>query len=222
MTTTVGAVNTVDAVLWDFGGVLTTSPFEAFNRYEYEAGLPRDLIRKLNATNPDDNAWARLERSHIDVDEFVMLFETEAAALGHTVDGQRVLECLSGEIRPEMVEALRRCREHLRVGCITNNVRAGNGPGMASSPDRAAAVDEVMELFEVVVESSKLGMRKPDPRVYTLACAELGVAPERCAYLDDLGINCKPAAALGMIAIKVETSEQALAELSAVVGFPLS
>jgi putative hydrolase of the HAD superfamily len=215
-------VRSVDAVLWDFGGVLTTSPFEAFNRYEEEAGLPRDLIRTLNATNPDDNAWARLERSEVDVDGFITLFEAEAATHGHTVDGQRVLDCLSGDIRPEMVEALRRCRERLRVGCITNNVPTGHGPGMASSPGRAAAVDEVMELFEVVVESSKVGIRKPDPRVYTLACAKLGVRPQRCAYLDDLGINCKPAAALGMTAIKVVSSDQALAELSAAVGFPLS
>ena len=215
-------MRSVDAVLWDFGGVLTTSPFEAFNRYEEEAGLPRDLIRTLNATNPDDNAWARLERSEVDVDGFITLFEAEAATHGHTVDGQRVLDCLSGDIRPEMVEALRRCRERLRVGCITNNVPTGHGPGMASSPGRAAAVDEVMELFEVVVESSKVGIRKPDPRVYTLACAKLGVRPQRCAYLDDLGINCKPAAALGMTAIKVVSSDQALAELSAAVGFPLS
>lgn len=215
-------MRSVDAVLWDFGGVLTTSPFEAFNRYEEEAGLPRDLVRTLNATNPDDNAWARLERSEVDVDGFITLFEAEAATHGHTVVGQRVLDCLSGDIRPEMVEALRRCRERLRVGCITNNVPTGHGPGMASSPGRAAAVDEVMELFEVVVESSKVGIRKPDPRVYTLACAKLGVRPQRCAYLDDLGINCKPAAALGMTAIKVVSSDQALAELSAVVGFPLS
>jgi putative hydrolase of the HAD superfamily len=216
-----GAV-TISAVLWDFGGVFTTSPFEAFNRYEEEVGLPLDLIRTLNATNPHDNAWARLERSEIDVDGFAELFESEAAALGHGVDGRRVLACLSGDLRPAMVDALRMCIDGgLRVACITNNVLTGEGPSMATSPERAAAVDEVMAMFEVVVESSKVGVRKPDPRIYQMACAQLGVEPAACVYLDDLGVNCKAAAALGMAAIKVITPEQALVDLGDAVGFSL-
>lgn len=212
----------ITAVLWDFGGVLTSSPFEAFNVYEEEAGLPRDLIRTINATDPDDNAWARLERSEVDLPGFAELFEAEAAALGHRVDGHRVLACLSGALRPEMVTALRRCADRLRVGCITNNVRTGGGPGMAGTADRRRANAAVMDLFEVVVESSKVGLRKPDPRIYELACAELGVEPGQCVYLDDLGINCKPAAALGMTAIKVVTPEQALADLGEAVGFSVA
>lgn len=212
----------ITAVLWDFGGVLTTSPFEAFNAYEEEAGLPPDLIRTINATDPDDNAWARLERSEVDLAGFAELFEAEAAALGHRVDGRRVIGCLSGDLRPRVVEALRRCAARLRVGCITNNVRTGGGPGMADSIDRRRANAEVMALFEVVIESSRVGLRKPDPRIYELACAELGVEPEQCVYLDDLGINCKPAAALGMTAIKVVDPEQALADLEAAVGFRIT
>ena len=209
------------AVLWDFGGVILTSPFEAFRTYEREAGLPEDFIRMLNARNPDANAWAKMERSEVGLAEFVALFEAEAAAHGHKLDGWRVLKAISGDIRPQMVEALRRCKASFRVACITNNMKHGEGPGMARSPDKAAAVAEVMTLFEHVVESSKLGFRKPDPRIYRHACDLIGVPPERCVYLDDLGINLKPAKALGMRTIKVGDPDIAIAELEAIVGIPL-
>src|SRR5580698_3121250 len=141
------------AVLWDFGGVILSSPFEAFNRYEAEAGLPKDFVRSLNARNPDTNAWAKMERSEVSLEDFVGLFEAEAAAQGQKIDGWRVLRSISGDIRPQMVEALRRCKAAFRVACITNNMRHGEGPGMARSPEKAAAVAEVMALFEHVIES---------------------------------------------------------------------
>ena len=213
--------NTPLAVLWDFGGVILTSPFEAFRRYEREAGLPEDFIRGLNARNADVNAWAKMERSEVSLDEFVALFESEALAQGHKLDGWRVLQAISGDIRPQMVEALRRCKAAFKVACITNNMKAGDGPGMARSADKAAAVAEIMTLFEYVVESSKLGWRKPDPRIYRHACELLGVAPERCVYLDDLGVNLKPARAMGMRTIKVGDPDTAIAELEAMVGIPL-
>jgi putative hydrolase of the HAD superfamily len=209
------------AVLWDFGGVILSSPFEAFNRYEREAGLPRDFIRSLNARNPDSNAWAKMERSEVSLDGFVALFEEEARQQGYTLDGWRILQALSGDIRPQMVEALRRCKAAFRVACITNNMKSGEGPGMARSPEKAQAVAEIMALFEHVVESSKLGLRKPDPRIYQHACDLLGVPPERCVYLDDLGINLKPARALGMRTIKVGDPDAAIGELQAMVGIPL-
>ena len=209
------------AVLWDFGGVILTSPFEAFRRYEREAGLPEDFIRGLNARNPDVNAWAKMERSEVSLAEFVALFESEALAQGHKLDGWRVLQAISGDIRPQMVEALRRCKTAFKVACITNNMKHGEGPGMARSADKAAAVAEIMTLFECVVESSKLGWRKPDPRIYRHACQLLGVAPEQCVYLDDLGINLKPARAMGMRTIKVGDPDIAIAELEAMVGIPL-
>jgi putative hydrolase of the HAD superfamily len=209
------------AVLWDFGGVILTSPFEAFRTYEREAGLPEDFIRMLNARNPDANAWAKMERSEVGLAEFVALLEAEAAAHSHKLDGWRVLKAISGDIRPQMVEALRRCKASFKVACITNNMKHGEGPGMARSPEKAAAVAEVMTLFEHVVESSKLGFRKPDPRIYRHACELIGVPPERCVYLDDLGINLKPARALGMRTIKVGDPDVAIAELEAIVGIPL-
>ncbi len=211
----------IDAVLWDFGGVILSSPFDAFAAYEREVGLPENFIRGLNARNPDTNAWARMERSDISRDEFVVAFEAEARAAGHKLDGRRVLASISGEIRPEMVEALRRVRARHRVACITNNMKSGDGPGMAASQERARQVAEIMGLFEHVVESSKLGMRKPDPRIYHHACALLGVAPEACVYLDDLGVNLKPARAMGMRTIKVGDPAVAIAELEAMVGFAL-
>jgi putative hydrolase of the HAD superfamily len=209
------------AVLWDFGGVILSSPFEAFNRYEAEIGLPNDFIRSLNARNGDTNAWARMERSEVSLEGFVALFEEEARQQGHRLDGWRILQSLSGDIRPQMVEALRRCKAAFRVACITNNMKSGEGPGMARSADKARAVAEIMALFEHVVESSRLGLRKPDPRIYRHACDLLGVAPEDCVYLDDLGINLKPARALGMRTIKVGDPDVAIDELQAIVGIPL-
>jgi putative hydrolase of the HAD superfamily len=213
--------NTPRAVLWDFGGVILSSPFEAFRTYEQEAGLPEDFIRRLNARNPDTNAWAKMERSEVPLQDFVTLFEAEAREQGHQIDGWRVLRSISGDIRPQMVEALRRCKAAFRVACITNNMKHGDGPGMARTPDKAKAVAEVMTLFEHVFESSRLGWRKPDPRIYRHACDLLGVEPEHCIYLDDLGINLKPARAMGMRTIKVGDPDVAIAELEAMVGIPL-
>jgi putative hydrolase of the HAD superfamily len=208
----------VAAVLWDFGGVITTSPFEAFNRYESERGLPRNFIRTVNATNPDHNAWALFERAEIDPQRFDQLFLEESTALGHPVRGADVLPLLSGDLRPRMIAALKACKARFKVGCITNNVRTGEGAGMAGSAEKAAAVAEVMALFDAVVESSKAGVRKPDPRIYLSMCETLDLDPPDCVYLDDLGINCKPAAALGMKAIKVESEDQALAALEQATG----
>jgi putative hydrolase of the HAD superfamily len=211
----------IEAVIWDFGGVITTSPFEAFNHYEAEHGLPRDFIRTVNATNPDGNAWALFERNEIDAAAFDERFLQEATALGHAVRGADILPRLSGDVRPRMVAALRACKARFKVGCITNNVQTGHGAGMAGSSDKAAAVQAIMETFDAVIESSKAGVRKPDPRIYLMMCELLGVQPGACVYLDDLGVNCKPAAQLGMTAIKVTHEDQALADLSKATGLSL-
>ena len=209
----------IEAVIWDFGGVFTTSPFEAFNRYEARRGLPKDLIRTINATDPHDNAWALFERSEINAAGFDVKFAEEARALGHDVRGADVLPLLSGDIRPNVVAALATCKRHFKVGCITNNMAAaGSGPGMASSEEKAGKIGGIMAQFDAVIESSKVGVRKPDPKIYLMMCELLSVKPEVCVYLDDLGVNCKPAAQLGMTAIKVETEAQALAALAKATG----
>ena len=208
-----------DTVIFDFGGVITSSPFEAFNRIERERGLPHDFIRRINATNPDTNAWAQFERAEIDARGFDTTFAAEARALGHELRGEDVLLVLAGDIRPRMVHALDWLkREGYHIGCITNNVPAGEGAGMARSAEKARAVAEVMARFDHVIESSKVGVRKPDPRIYRMMCETLNKRPDQCVYLDDLGINCKPASELGMAAIKVTGEGQALDDLCAVLG----
>ncbi len=205
----------VKAVIFDFGGVITSSPFEAFARYEAAHGLPANFIRTVNATNPDHNAWALLERNEIGAAEFDGRFRAEALALGHDVPGSHVLPLLAGDVRPGMVAALKACKAAFKVGCITNNVASEEDIGWGRS------VTDILALFDHVIESSKAGVRKPDPRIYLMMCDALGVAPVDCVYLDDLGINCKPAAQLGMHAIKVTGEAQALADLAAATGLRL-
>ncbi len=208
----------IEAVIWDFGGVFTSSPFEAFNRFEAEKGLPHDLIRSVNRTNFHDNAWARFERTEIDAAGFDTLFLAESTALGHPVRGADVLPLISGNVRPAMVGALKACKAVFKVGCITNNMATGEGASMASDPKKAAAVAAIFPLFDAILESSKSGVRKPDPRIYLMMCELLAVKPDACVYLDDLGVNCKPAAELGMKAIKVTGETQALDDLEVLTG----
>jgi putative hydrolase of the HAD superfamily len=208
----------ISAVLWDFGGVLTTSPFENFNRFEKKHALPENFLRIVNATNPDGNAWALFERSEISAEEFSDKFLAESTALGHAVPGSEVIKLLSGALRPRMIEALKRISKTHKCVCLTNNVSAGKGPGMSRSEAEQLAVKEVMALFDQVIESSKIGMRKPDPKIYTYTCDAMGVAPSEILYLDDLGVNLKPAAAMGMTTIKVIAEEQALNDLGHHLG----
>jgi putative hydrolase of the HAD superfamily len=209
---------TLKAVIWDFGGVFTTSPFEAFNRYEEARGLPVDFIRRINATNPDMNAWALFERAEIDAAGFDTAFFTESTSAGHPIPGAEVLPLLSGSVRPRMVAALQVVKAHFKTGCITNNMAQGHGASMAATAHGAARATDIMRQFDVVIESSKAGVRKPDPRIYQMMCEALGVEAAACVYLDDLGVNCKPAAALGMQAIKVVSESQALADLEQITG----
>ncbi len=211
----------VDAVIWDFGGVITSSPFEAFARYEQEKGLPKDFIRTVNATNPDTNAWALFERSDVSLEEFDRLFAEETRASGHEVPGKVIIELLHGDVRPEMVEALRRCAAQFKTGCITNNVKPSEGENFWAAGSRAAQIAAVMDIFDHVIESSKVGIRKPDPRIYQMMCEALSVNPATCVYLDDLGINLKPARAMGMTTIKVVDAASAIGELETATGLSL-
>lgn len=204
----------VEAVLFDFGGVILSSPFEAFAEYEAEIGLPPDTIRKINSTNPDTNAWAKFERREVDPQEFARLFEEEALLLGHELDAQRILEGLHGTVRPTMVDALSNCASKFKTAMLTNNI----------TPMREQDLDEevkkVVEIFDILVESSIEGCRKPEERFYEIACERLAVNPESCVFLDDLGINLKPARAMGMKTIKVVEPEKAIEELYEIIGFP--
>jgi len=204
------------AVLFDFGGVLTTSPFEAFASYERERGLPEGFLRQVNATNPDDNAWARLERGQLSVAGFDDAFATEAAMAGHRVPGTDILDLLAGELRPAMINAIATIRATGRfsTGLLTNNA--------APLVDSFPGWDTLADQFDVVVESSRIGVRKPDPRFYDVALEGLGITPSEAVFLDDLGVNLKPARAMGMATIKVTNPDEALGELGKILGMQLT
>jgi putative hydrolase of the HAD superfamily len=208
----------IEAVIWDFGGVLTSSPFEAFARFEAERGLPAGIIRRTNAANHLENAWAKFERAEVDIEAFDQLFAIESRALGAEVRGRDVLPLLSGDLRPEMVEALKRVKAEFKTGCITNNLPAN---AIGSAKGRMLYIAEVMALFDHVIESARIGLHKPDPRIYRTMVEVLDVDPRTCVYLDDLGVNLKPAREMGMTTIKVANAAQAISELEAATGLKL-
>ena len=208
----------IKAVFWDFGGVITSSPFEAFNKYEKDNNLTSDFLRKVNSTNPDDNAWAKLERSEVNLDEFDLLFEKESETLGYAIKGKEVIALLRGQVRPEMVKALRTIKGNLIQACLTNNIQSLKEEDFdKGNVSVAGKHDEIMGLFDFVIESSKVNLRKPDPAFYKVACEKAKIEPSEAVFLDDLGINLKPARILGMETIKVINSIEALRKLQKLV-----
>ena len=197
------------AIIWDFGGVITSSPFEAFNKFELSNNLPKDIIRTINSENPDDNAWAKFERNDIDLDEFDNLFSIEADKKGFKISGKQVVKLLSGEIREQMVDFLSFLKNDYKLGCITNNIQNSKNQKV----NHLNEAGQVMKIFDHIIESSKVGLRKPDPKIYYMSCDALGVIPEECIYLDDLGINLKPAREIGMTTIKVIDPNEAINEV---------
>ena len=217
------AINpSIRAILWDFGGVFTTSPFEAFSRYEEQQGIPDGFIRKVNSTNPEDNAWAQFEADQISREQFGELFKQESMALGHPINGLDVLELLSGQLRPRMIQALELCKQHFKVGCITNNFKPKDGTDDNIKTRQFTETGPIMAMFDTIVESSIEGVRKPNPRIYEIACSRLEVTPDQCVFLDDLGTNLKSARAMGMTTIKVVDPDEALAELAAATQLTFS
>ena len=197
------------AVIWDFGGVITSSPFEAFNKFELDNNLPKDIIRTINSENPDDNAWAKFERNDIDINEFDTLFSKEADKKGFQISGKQVVKLLSGDIRKSMVDFLLSLKENYKLGCITNNIQNSKDDKV----NHLNQASQVMKIFDHIIESSRVGLRKPDPKIYYMSCNALGVRPEECIYLDDLGINLKPARKIGMTTIKVIDPNEAIDEV---------
>tara|TARA_B100000524_G_scaffold183178_1_gene94477 strand:- start:3654 stop:4268 length:615 start_codon:yes stop_codon:yes gene_type:complete len=195
------------AIIWDFGGVITSSPFDAFNEFEEVNGLPKDIIRTINSENPDMNAWAQFESNSITIDQFNDLFLKEAKAKGFDIKGRDIIKLLKGSIRENMVSFLRELKADFKLGCITNNVK----PSSEENTDNETK--EAMSIFDHVIESSIVGIRKPNPEIYMMSCDALNVSPDQCIYLDDLGINLKPARELGMTTIKVIQPEDAIQEV---------
>ena len=195
------------AIIWDFGGVITSSPFDAFNEFEEVNGLPKDIIRTINSENPDMNAWAQFESNSITIDQFDDLFLKEAKTKGFDIKGRDIIKLLKGSIRENMVSFLRELKADFKLGCITNNVKTS----LEENTDNETK--EAMSIFDHVIESSIVGIRKPNPEIYMMSCDALNVSPDQCIYLDDLGINLKPARELGMTTIKVIQPEDAIQEV---------
>jgi putative hydrolase of the HAD superfamily len=206
------------AVIFDLGGVVMPSPIDAFREYERNAGLPHRFISEVIVSGDESSAWARLERGELTLESFGMAFEEECAARGEQVRAADLLGALSGggEVRRPMLDAIAAIRAAgLKAAALTNNW---------VSDDRVAISERMPALattFDLVIESSIVGLRKPDPRIYELVCNKLGVAPHESVFLDDLGVNLKPARALGMPTIKVADPAEALAELERTLGFAL-
>jgi putative hydrolase of the HAD superfamily len=210
----------IKAVFWDFGGVITSSPFESFNRFEANNKLPENFLRTVNSTNPDNNAWAKLEKTEVGIEEFSDLFLEESKALGHPVPGKEVIALLKGEVRPEMINALNIIKDKMIQACLTNNIQAMDKE-FVGNVSASGKHNEIMELFDFVIESSKENVRKPDPEFYLLACRRANIEPTEAIFLDDLGINLKPARELGMTTIKVIEADIALKELESYLPFKI-
>jgi len=212
----------IKAVFWDFGGVISSSPFESFNKYEKLKDLPNNFIRTVNSNNPNNNAWAKLERSEVSLVEFDVLFKDESKKLGHEVSGKDILELLRGEIRPEMVNALNKIKGNLIQACLTNNIKSNDKiKDDTNNVAFSGKHEEIMQVFDFVIESSKVNLRKPDPNFYYLACKKASIKPTEVVFLDDLGINLKPARKLGMKTIKVVDPYEALEDLQDLIEFPI-
>ncbi len=210
---------TFRAAIFDLGGVVFPSPFDVFDEYERTHGLPPRFIRTVVASSTDHGAWGRLERSEYTFDEFCEAFAAECREAGGEVDARELMMQIGKGFspRPEMMQAIASIRAHgLKVGALTNNWARTDTP-----TDDAPHSLGHLGAFDVVVESAVEGLRKPDPRIYTLVCDRLGVTPDEAVFLDDLGVNLKPAREMGMTTIKVVDVASALAELETVLGFAL-
>jgi len=204
---------TIRAVIFDLGGVVIGSPLHAIADYERELGLARNAVNRVVVASGPTGAWSRLERGELGLEEFYPCFERDCAGAGVTIDAREMMRRVA-EIavpRPAMLEAIRRLRAAaLKVAALTNNwITEDGGTGA------------LRLLFDVFIESAVVGLRKPDPRIYQLACEELAVTPPEAVFLDDIGSNLKAARALGMTTIKVDDPDTALAELEGVTGLVL-
>lgn len=215
---------TIEAVIFDFGGVFTTSPVENFARFERKHGLPDKFIGGVIKNNHHTNAWAQFERAEISLDDFDAAFAVETKAAGFEITGRTLVSLLALNLYPEMAEALQRVKQAgLKTGCITNNLPQFDSAAMIEATEKKSQAEAFLANFDHVIESSKAGVRKPEPRIYEMMCEALATTPDRCVFLDDLGINLKPARAMGMTTIKVPMGDvtPAIEELGALLDLPL-
>jgi len=216
------------AVIFDLGGVVFPSPFAAWRAYEAANGLPHGFISQVIVDGGEHGAWSRLERGELGPAGFAEVFAAECVAAGHPIDVDAVMGAMTsgagadGEVGTHgvVVTAIRALRAAgLRTAACTNNFADADGGTHVSGESDLARL--LADLFDVIVESAVVGLRKPDPRIYELVCDRLAVAPTEAVFLDDLGTSCKAAGALGMATIKVTDPHAAVAELAGIVGLDL-
>ena len=209
------------AVLFDLGGVVLGSPLQAIRDYEQTLGLERNAINRVAAKTAPGGAWSRLERGELDLEAFYPAFELDCRSAGIEMDARVMMQEMSRAAGPReiMLEAIARLRAaDLRVGALTNNWAHTDG---SAEPDSGDGTRALKQHFDVFIESSVEGLRKPDPEIYRIACDRLGRNADQVVFLDDIGHNLKPAREMGMATIKVEAPEAALRELEGFVGLEL-
>ena len=218
------AGNNFKAVIFDFGGVFTTSPVEHFAAFERQHNLPDRFIGSIIKKRIDDGPFAQYERAEISFDEFNRLFSEETKAAGFEISGKTFIGFLDVALKPAMIAALQKVKgAGYQTGCITNNFPNFESDGSTRAKMRKSALEEIFSLFDEVIESSQVGIRKPEPRIYKMMCERLSTPAQACIFLDDLGINLKPAKVLGMTTIKVPFGDvsPAIAELGGFLGIDL-
>jgi putative hydrolase of the HAD superfamily len=202
----------IRAVVFDLGGVILDSPLDTFLRWEGEQGLSPGVLGRVVVESGPSGAWSRLERGELTLAGFCEAFDVELAAAGVRVSSAELMAevARTSRVRPVMLAALASLRTRgLKLGALTNNWPWG----IDGDP-----LEPLRREFDAFVESYKVGLRKPDPRIYELVCRELSVTPPEAVFLDDIGVNLKSARALGMTTIKVKDPVAALDELERVLS----
>ena len=197
-------------IIFDFGGVVTDSPIEGFKNLEEHYGISKGTISSIVMTNQDNNAWAKSERGEINIDTFIKEFNQEALNLGFKLDATNILKQLYGPLRPIMVEKIISLSKNFQLICLTNVLK---GVHIFSNEKRILEVKNILNYFDKIYESYKIGMRKPEKRIYEHVLNDLNIKPENTIFLDDLGMNLKTAKLLGIHTIKVVNPIKAIKEL---------
>lgn len=203
---------TIKTIIFDFGGVVTNSPIEGFKKLEDTYGYAKGLITSINMNNPNNNAWAQSERGEINIDTFLSQFEKEALEIGQKINANEILMQLYGSLRPIMVNkiiSLAKSKKYKLI-CLTNVLK---GIKKFMPKEREEDVNNIMSYFDVIYESYKIGMRKPESRIYEYIIENLAIIPNEAVFLDDLGMNLKTAKKLGINTIKVVDPEESIKEL---------
>ena len=197
-------------IIFDFGGVVTDSPIEGFKNLEEHYGISKGTISSIVMTNQDNNAWAKSERGEINIDTFIKEFNQEALNLGFKLDATNILKQLYGPLRPIMVEKIISLSKNFQLICLTNVLKDVH---IFSNEKRILEVKNILNYFDKIYESYKIGMRKPEKRIYEHVLNDLNIKPENTIFLDDLGMNLKTAKLLGIHTIKVVNPIKAIKEL---------